>query len=87
MRKNIKLRPENCCYVGNNGYVIKKKDFSEEEVKKIKKDLTMVPKVIPGYGNDDPDSFTIYGENANKLYIPKFYGFSEIGVPDSSLLK
>ena len=87
MKKSIKLRPENCCYVGNNGYVIKKKDFSEEEIKKIKKDLTMVPKIIPGYGNDNPDSFTIYGENANKLYLPKFYGFSEICVPSKNKLQ
>ena len=87
MKKIIKLRPENCCYVGNNGYVIKKKDFSEEEIKKIKKDLTMVPKIIPGYGNDNPESFTIYGENTNKLYLPKFYGFSEIGVPNKNKLQ
>lgn len=87
MKKSIKLRPDNCCYVGNNGYVIKKKDFSEAEIKKIKKDLTMVPKIIPGYGNDNPDSFTIYGENANKLYLPKFYGFSEIGAPSKNKLQ
>tara|TARA_B100000902_G_scaffold14663_1_gene17744 strand:- start:67 stop:1581 length:1515 start_codon:yes stop_codon:yes gene_type:complete len=87
MKKTIKLRPDNYCYVGNNGYVIKKKEFSENEIKKIKKDLTMIPKVIPGYGNDNPDSFTIYGENANKLYLPKFYGFSHIGFPSKNKLQ
>ena len=87
MGKSIKLRPSNSIYVGNNGYVIKKKDFSEEEIKKIKKDLTMVPKVIPGYGNDNPESFIIYGENTKKLYLPKFYGFSKIGIPNNNKLQ
>ena len=64
----------------NQGYIITKKNISEEKLKDIKKDLKVKP-FIPGSRGKFSKSFKIYFENNEKLCIPKFYGLSNFGKP------
>jgi len=68
-------------YLSKRGYVVVKKYFSDDLLKQTRKDLTVKPFVADDYGMP-PQEFKIYGENTNKLYIPKFYGFEKFGKPD-----
>jgi superfamily II DNA or RNA helicase len=68
------------------GYSLLKSELTKKQLDKIKKDLTVIPKVVPGYGTDTPDSFIIYSENKDKIYIPKHYGFKKLGKPNKDAL-
>ena len=64
----------------NRGYVITKNMFSDNEIYKIKKDLTVKP-YIKGVRGRFVKSFKVYLENKKKLCIPKFYGIQNLGKP------
>ena len=68
-------------YIGKKGYTISLKDFTEEQIFKIKEDLTFKPFRPQGYG-PDTEPFSIYGLSKNKMFIPKFYGIEKFGKPD-----
>lgn len=70
----------NSLYLGKRGYIIKKKDLSNILINEIKKDLTVKPRVNTDYG-EVAKPFPVYGENKNKLYVPKFYGIKKLGKP------
>jgi superfamily II DNA or RNA helicase len=63
-------------YLGQKGFTIPKGDVSS-----IKKDLTFTPKAM--YQPGPP--FYVYRENANKIYVPRFYGEKRFGVAPSKL--
>jgi superfamily II DNA or RNA helicase len=66
--------------VSNTGYEILKSSLTEEELQKIKKDLTMIPNICPGYGDDDPESFELFEEvEDTKVIIPIHYGIKKFG--------
>ena len=76
-------------YLSKNGYVIKKESFSNEELVKLKVELRARPLVdskfsFPGQKPQD-STYPVYIETKNKLYIPKMYGISKFGFPDSVL--
>ena len=65
--------------LSNRGYIIKKVDVSFKEMQEIKKDLIVrpfVPKDFP-----QAESFQIYLESPNKLYLPRYYGIKKYGNP------
>ena len=68
------------------GYIIRKSKFTEKQLKKIKDDLNVTPAYCPDY-QQRPESFKLYKENVNKLYVPRFYGFKELGNPDDNKIK
>ncbi len=68
-------------YLGKRGYILYKEHFSEYEIANIKKELTVKPYINPDYG-PPAESFSVYSENANKLYIPKYIGLEKFGKPD-----
>jgi len=68
-------------YLGKKGYTIRLKDFTEEQILKIKEDLTFKPFRPPGYG-PEPESFSVFGISKNKMFLPKFYGIETFGKPD-----
>ncbi len=70
-------------YLGKRGYVLIKKHFSESFLNNIKKKLTVKPFVNDDYGTPI-ESFKVYTENANKLYIPKFFGYDILGKPQEN---
>ena len=59
-----------------------KDELTSTEINKIRKDLTVKPFVNASYGGDAA-SFAVYGESKRKLYLPRFYGISEFGNPQS----
>lgn len=72
-------------YIGTRGYVLLKKYYSKEEIDTIKKDLIVKPYIIEAYGAK-AESFPIYLENDNKLYLPRYYGIQLYGKPDECRL-
>ena len=69
--------------LSTQGYAIYKAKITENEIENIKNDLTIKPFTCPGYGNEeDVTPYKLYKENADKLYIPWFYGRNKFGIPD-----
>ena len=65
--------------IGNKGYGIYLSDLKKSQINKIKKDLTLKPFTIPGYGNE-VEPFTVYSESKKRIYVPKFYGIYNFGI-------
>ena len=78
MLSEVKSNMKN--YIGKKGYTIPLKNFTEEQICKIKEDLTFKPFRPKGYG-PDTEPFSIYGISKNKMFIPKFYGLEKFGKP------
>ncbi len=72
-------------YLGKRGYILRKKFLNDEIINNIRSDLTVKPFVNGDYGGVE-ESFKIYNENENKLYLPKFYGIEKFGNPEVSVL-
>ena len=68
-------------YINYHGYILRKQYFTEAELAAVRKDLTVEPKVHPDFKREDTQKFTIFKENENKLYIPRYYGIAKFGVP------
>lgn len=68
-------------YLGKRGYIVKKSILSENELKKIREELTVKPNISNDFGEQN-DSFKVYMENENKIYLPKFYAFKKFKIPD-----
>lgn len=67
-----------------NGYSISKTALTTEQMEKIKKELTMKPQINfdMGMKNKDEDvTFELYRETGNRIYIPRYYGLTNFGVP------
>lgn len=67
-------------YLGPKGYTIYKECMSAEELKQLKEDLTVKPYMPKS--PIQPAAFPVYRENANKIYIPRYYGIQNYGEPD-----
>ena len=72
--------------VSYNGYSILKSELTGQQLELIKKELTVRPMVVEGYGNDNPDPFYLFNETKNKIYIPRFFGQKKIGMPAKNRL-
>lgn len=68
-------------YLSNRGYAILKTDKNKDLIKKLKKELTVSPLVLPNGSFTSPKEYPIYMESDNKLYMPKCYGLSKFGIP------
>ena len=68
--------------LSNKGYVIMKEEYSDKEVKKIKKDLDVSP--YSPYQNKfaPPPSFPVYLESKRKLYLPRYWALDNLEVPE-----
>ena len=72
-------------YISKRGYIIRKKFLTEKDIEQIKADLTVKPHTNSDYGAPE-EPFKIYLENANKLYLPKFYGIEKYGLAEQNIL-
>jgi superfamily II DNA or RNA helicase len=71
-------------HLGKKGYTIPKQVLTENDLAFLIKDLTVKP-VVFGPGAVAPETeFAVYRENANKIYIPRFYGIQRYGLPSKS---
>lgn len=62
------------------GYSLVKKYYTEDELKKVRKDLMVAPFSLDEFNKPEP--FPLFLESPSKLYIPKHYGFEKFGEPD-----
>ena len=69
-------------YLGKRGYIIRKSILNEDEINKIRNDLTVKPNISSDFGEQNKP-FKVFLENENKLYLPKFYAFKKFKNPDS----
>ncbi len=68
-------------YIGFRGYTINKDFIDEEELKVIRKELTVKP-YVPKTSLAKPESFFIFRESKKRMYLPKFYGIENYGEPE-----
>lgn len=67
--------------INHNGYVLNKTELTEQQLKKIKNDLTVAPKT---FGEKQPplkSYFKNYSENEKKICVPRYYGIENFGQP------
>ena len=72
-------------YLSKNGYVIRKESITKEELSLLKNELIARPLSDSKYGNLQDQNFPVYIETKTKIYIPKMYGISKYGYPDTVL--
>ena len=68
-------------YIGKRGYVLIKKNWDQNVLNQVKKELLVQPFQCGDYGEPE-EPFPVYSENAQKMYIPKYYGLEKFGQPD-----
>jgi len=68
------------------GYAILKNSLKAEEVQKIRKELTVSPKVAGRFGNAKSDSFTVFMETPSRFYLPRMWAKDEFGEAESILV-
>lgn len=67
-------------YIGKLGYTLIKSELTNEDLKKIKTDLTVKP-FVPKCIQIASEPFKVYRESTNKIYLPRFYGIEHFGDP------
>lgn len=67
-------------YLGSRGYVVYKSNLTEQELLKLKQELTVIPFTAEGYGQP-AESFKSYQESSSKLYLPRYYALQKFGLP------
>jgi len=71
--------------LSRQGYSIKKKEFNEETINKVKNELTVSVKNIM-FEHMPDKKYVLYRENENKLYLPKYYGLQKFGIPERNVI-
>ena len=68
-------------YLNSRGCVIPKSILSQDQIKQIKKELTLTPKENHAIrlAATDEKQIIVYRENEQKLYVPRFYGLQNHG--------
>lgn len=66
--------------LSERGVGLFKDKLSPQDESKIRKDLTVKPFSIPN-SIQQSKPFPIYRESTKKIYVPRFYGSSEFGIP------
>jgi superfamily II DNA or RNA helicase len=74
--------------ISSYGYKIKKKDLNLKQIEKIRKDLMITPFIYDPVNNkqNTDKKFNILLESPKALYVPRFYGISNYGLPKSNKL-
>jgi len=73
----------NQSYLGKKGYTIPKSILDKTDEQEIRKELLVKP-ILFGPTQVDMTPFPVFRENANKYYLPRFYGIQRYGVPSKS---
>jgi superfamily II DNA or RNA helicase len=75
-------------YLGKKGYTIPKSKLLKEDEECLRKELFVKPIIFGtnfgGKGANESTVFPVYRENANKIYLPRFYGIQRYGIPPKS---
>lgn len=68
--------------ITNYGYLVKKCDYSEEQLEYFRNDLTVKPKLNNKYDPKEKEPFPVFQEGKTKLLLPKYYGIETLGIPN-----
>ena len=68
-------------YLSKRGYVLRKDEFTDDELLQLKLELRGRPLTDDKYGNSKDSTYPIYIDTKSKLYIPKMYGIKKFGLP------
>jgi superfamily II DNA or RNA helicase len=71
--------------VTSKGYAILKEALTEDEIKWVRTELTMTPKVVEKFARG-VQSFTIYLESKTRLYVPRQWGIETFGEPEATTI-
>jgi superfamily II DNA or RNA helicase len=76
----------NNAYLGKKGYTIPKSLLEKDDEEFLRRDLFVKPEVHGANFGGAPEAtpFPVFRENANKMYLPRFYGIQRYGVPHRS---
>jgi superfamily II DNA or RNA helicase len=66
-------------YEYKKGYVIPKNALTQEETNNLVKTLTVTPEGNDDFAGKDDPSFTVFREDNNNFYVPKFWGLDTFG--------
>jgi hypothetical protein len=69
-------------YLSKFGYVLRKENLTDSQIRDIKKELTARPLTDSKFVTQNDTNFPIYIETKNKMYVPKMYGIEKFGVPE-----
>jgi superfamily II DNA or RNA helicase len=73
--------------LSRNGYKIKKKNLKPQQIKEIKKDLTVNPFTYGDFGEKNEKKFSLFMESPSSLYLPRFYGQDKFGNPSKNKIE
>jgi len=75
-------------YLGKKGYTIPKSILTKEDEIDLREELMVRPIIMGSFGDASPEqSFPVYRESQQKIYIPRFYGIQRYGFPSYSEIK
>ena len=68
--------------LSNKGYVIIKDEYSDKELKNIKKELNVAPFSPYQSKFAPPPTFPVYLESKRKFYLPRYWSLDNLGPPE-----
>ena len=68
------------------GYAIKKSSFSDEQLQKLRKDLTVSPQVNQKFIRGASPSFPVFTESSTRIYIPRCWGKDSFGAAEAEAI-
>jgi superfamily II DNA or RNA helicase len=86
---NVKNKIQPNKILSRRGYSLKKTFLDSKQLKELKKELSVSPISNFNCGGGMPmtQSFKIYKESEQRIYIPKMYGLNKYGDPDINKIK
>ena len=63
------------------GYGIHKRTRGFKRTHECRRDLTVAPRTVPGFGPARPRSYPVYRESGDHMYLPRHYGIQKFGDP------
>ena len=63
------------------GFILKKEKLNNEEISKLRNELTVSPELQTNGGFCHPESFPVFRESQSRFRIPRYYGIQHYGQP------
>jgi hypothetical protein len=83
VNKSMDSKVNKSGYLSKRGYVLRKNEFSDEELLNIKLELRGRPLSDSKYAKNADTTYPVYLDTKTKLYIPKMYGIEKFGFPET----
>jgi len=73
--------------LNRRGYILKKKNMTERDIRKVERDLTFQPIINPAFADlGRPKKFCTLLESRLRYYLPRYYGHANFGPPVTNAL-